>query len=70
MSFSAEAIATMIATTPGGAFNGASSEKVRDWVNFVINVDVNPANKHDLFFYVSVARLLAETAGGISPTDF
>ena len=39
-------------------------------MNFVIGVDVNPADKHEPFFYVSVARLLAETAGSVSPTDF
>ncbi|CAK0835837.1 unnamed protein product [Prorocentrum cordatum] len=60
----------MIATAASGAFNGAGADQVREWVDFVINVDVDPAKKHDLFHYVSVARLLAETGGSIAPADF
>ncbi|CAK0902832.1 unnamed protein product [Prorocentrum cordatum] len=60
----------MIATAASGAFNGAGADQVREWVDFVINVDVDPAKKHDLFHCVSVARLLAETGGSIAPADF
>ncbi|CAK0911428.1 unnamed protein product [Prorocentrum cordatum] len=60
----------MIVTAASGAFNGAGADQARDWVDFVINVDVDPAKKHDLFHYVSVARLLAETGGSIAPAGF
>ncbi|CAK0890008.1 unnamed protein product, partial [Prorocentrum cordatum] len=60
----------MIATAASGAFDGAGANQVREWVDFVIDVDVDPAKKHDLFHCVSVARLLAETGGSIAPADF
>ncbi|CAK0899346.1 unnamed protein product [Prorocentrum cordatum] len=60
----------MIATAPSGAFNKANADQIRDWVDFVLNVEPNAAEKHDLFYYVSVARLLAETIGSTSLSDF
>ena len=70
MAFSPSVVAEMIAAAPSGAFNNAGTEKIQDWVNFVLQVDSNPADKHDLFYYLSVARLLAETGGSVTPSDF
>ncbi|CAK0811933.1 unnamed protein product, partial [Prorocentrum cordatum] len=57
----------MIATA---ASDGAGANQVREWADFVINVDVDPAKKHDLFHCAPVARLVAETGGSIAPADF
>ena len=63
MAFSASDVAAIIATAPQGAFNNAGADQIRDWVDFVLSVEPNAADKHDLFYYVSVARFLAETTG-------
>ncbi|CAK0843843.1 unnamed protein product [Prorocentrum cordatum] len=70
MAFSSGDVSAMIATAPSGAFNKAKADQIRDWVDFVLNVEPNAAEKHDLFYYVSVARLLAETIGSTSLSDF
>ncbi|CAK0884291.1 unnamed protein product [Prorocentrum cordatum] len=70
MAFSSGDVSAMIATAPSGAFNKANADQIRDWVDFVLNVEPNAAEKHDLFYYVSVARLLAETIGSTSLSDF
>ncbi|CAK0877036.1 unnamed protein product [Prorocentrum cordatum] len=60
----------MVATAPSGAFNKASADQIHDWVDFALNDEPNAAEKHDLLYYVSVARLLAETIGSTSLSDF
>ncbi|CAK0805789.1 unnamed protein product [Prorocentrum cordatum] len=70
MAFSSGDVSAMIATAPSGAFNKANADQIRDWVDFVLNIEPNAAEKHDLFYYVSVARLLAETIGSTSLSDF
>ena len=70
MAFPSAAITEVLATAASGAFNGADAPQIREWVEFVIGVDPNPAAKHDVFYYVAVARLLAESVGSVSPSDF
>ena len=65
MAFPSAAITEVLATAASGAFNGADATQVREWVEFVIGVDPNPAGKHDVFYYIAVARLLAESVGSV-----
>ena len=69
MSFSDSEITEVIGTLPAGAFNGAEKQAVRAWIDFVLEVDPKAKEKHDAFFYISTARLLAESIGTVCPSD-
>ncbi|CAK0862633.1 unnamed protein product, partial [Prorocentrum cordatum] len=63
MSFSESEITRVIGFLPPGAFDRAETQAVRAWVAFVLGVDPKAKEKHPVFHYISMARLLAETVG-------
>ena len=70
MAFASEEITAFVESLPPTAFQGAHKLAVTEWANFVLSVDENPKSKHDLFWYLSIGRRLAELFGSTSPLDF
>ena len=69
MAFEQSEICAFVQALPAGALNGVSKEAAEEWCSFVLTVDPTPKARHDLFWYLSVGRLLAETMGASSPLD-
>ena len=69
MSLSDAEINQVIGGLPSGAFNGAEQPAVRAWIDFVLGVDPKAKEKHTVFHYISMARLLSETVGSVCPSD-
>ena len=60
MAFTDSEVRAVLAGLPGAAFGVDSLEKRAAWVRYVLSVDRQPKDKHELFFYASTARALAE----------
>ncbi|CAK0893167.1 unnamed protein product [Prorocentrum cordatum] len=69
MAFTGSEVRAALAGLPESAFGVDSLEKRAAWVDYVMSVDEEPKNKHDLFFYASTARVLADVAGSVEPAD-
>ena len=70
MSFTSEEVSAFVRTLPEGALKGVGPDKAFEWCSYLASVDVNPKAAHDLFWYMSMGRYLAEQMGSVSPLDF
>ncbi|CAK0869431.1 unnamed protein product [Prorocentrum cordatum] len=69
MSFAAGEIQAFAHGLPQGSLCGAGADAAVQWREFVLAVDESPKAHHDLFWYLSVGRLVAEKMSSISPKD-
>ena len=70
MSFTTTEVEAFVHGLPQGAFGSAGAEASVKWCEFLLTVDEAPKAHHDLFWFLSVGRLLAEKMGSLSPIDF
>ena len=69
MSFEQSEVSAFAGSLPEGALNGVGKQAIEEWFAFLLGVDPAPKSRHDLFWYLSVGRLLGETMGSSSPLD-
>ena len=69
MAFEQSEVTAFVAGLPQGALCGADAKGAEEWCNFLLEVDPSPKSRHDLFWYLSVGRLLAESLVTTSPLD-
>ena len=70
MSFSDEEVLNALEGIPGDGFLVESAEARTKWLHFVASVDPDPKSLHDVMFYATVARTLAEIMGSAQPADY
>ena len=70
MSFSDEEVLSAHGEIPSDGSLAESTEVRAKWMHFVASVDVDPKSLHDVMFYATVARTLAEIMGSAQPADF
>ena len=70
MSFSDEEIFGALEKIPSDGFLAESVEVRTKWMHFVASVDLDPKSLHDVMFYATVARTLAEIMGSAQPADY
>ena len=68
--YAPEEILVVMKEMPEGAFDGANTDKIVKWIEYVMSVDVNPKDNHEAFYYISLARALGERFGSINPSDY
>ncbi|CAK0862897.1 unnamed protein product [Prorocentrum cordatum] len=69
MSFGAAEVEAFVRDLPQGALCGAEVAAQIKWCEFLLSVDESPKAHHDLFWYLSVGKLLAEKLGTLSQLD-
>ena len=70
MSFSDEEVLSALGEIPSDGFLAECTEVRARWMHFVASVDADPKSLHDVMFYATVARTLAEVMGSAQPADF
>ena len=70
MSFSDEEVLNALEGIPSDGFLAESAEVRTKWMHFVASVDLDPKSLHDVMFYATVARTLAEIMGSAQPADY
>ena len=70
MSFSEEEVLGALGKIPSDGFLAESAEIQAKWLHFVASVDADPKSLHDVMFYATVARTLAEVMGSAQPADY
>ena len=70
MSFSDEEVLNALERIPSDGFLAESAEVRTKWMHFVASVDLDPKSLHDVMFYATVARTLAEIMGSAQPADY
>ena len=70
MSFSDEEVFCALERIPSDGFLAESVEVRTKWMHFVTSVDLDPKSLHDVTFYATVARTLAEVMGSAQPADY
>ena len=70
MSFSDEEVLSALGEIPSDGFLAECTEVRARWMHFVVSVDAVPKSLHDVMFYSTVARTLAEVMGSAQPADY
>ena len=70
MSFSDDEVLNALEGIPSDGFLAENAEVRTKWLHFVASVDPDPKSLHDVLFYATVARTLAEIMGSAQPADY
>ena len=69
MSFEQTEVSAFVQALPQNALNAAGKEAAEEWCSFLVSVDSTPKARHDVFWYLSMGRFLAEAMGTTSQLD-
>ena len=68
--FSYDEVKAVVGTVPQDKFVNADEGQRIIWIQYVANTDDKPKDKHPLFWYATVARVVAEHMGSVQSTDY